>query len=95
MESDVTNDSKRDSFTIKLTKVVETCGGCPSQWDAWDANGTYYYLRFRFGHGTVDVGEVGGQQVAAFEYGDRLLGFLELEEFADLAGLDVSEAVLS
>lgn len=40
-------------MTITLVKVVETCSGAPSQWDAWDADGQYYYMRFRHGGGTV------------------------------------------
>lgn len=26
---------------------------CPSQWDAWDTKGNYYYLRYRHGYGEV------------------------------------------
>lgn len=39
--------------TIELVRVVETCAGCPSQWDGWDAAGQYYYMRYRHGQGTV------------------------------------------
>lgn len=38
---------------IVLVKVVETCVACPWQWDAWDADGQYYYMRHRHGTGTV------------------------------------------
>jgi len=31
---------------------------CPSQWDAWAEDGTYYYIRFRHGGFRVDKGEV-------------------------------------
>ena len=78
---------------IKLRRVVETCGGCPAQWDAWDAEGTYYYLRFRYGHGSVSVGENHeSTQIREFSYGDDMAGIIDLETFARLAGLDVSEA---
>lgn len=40
--------------SIVLVKAVQTCLACPSQWDAWDADGTYYYLRHRNGRGSVD-----------------------------------------
>lgn len=40
-------------MTITLTKVVQTCEAVPSQWDAWDAEGQYYYLRYRHRTGTV------------------------------------------
>lgn len=39
---------------IVLKKVRQTCYACPSQWDAWDAEGNYYYLRFRGGVGSID-----------------------------------------
>jgi hypothetical protein len=39
---------------IVLVKTVQTCIVCPSQWDAWDAEGHYYYLRHRNGRGSVD-----------------------------------------
>lgn len=78
---------------IKLTRVVETCGGCPAQWDAWDAEGTYYYLRFRYGHGSVSIGEMDrSEQIREFDHGDDMAGIIDLETFAGLAGLDVSEA---
>jgi hypothetical protein len=39
---------------ITLVKAVQTAMACPSQWDAWDAEGRYYYLRFRHGCGSVE-----------------------------------------
>lgn len=38
---------------ITITRAVQTCMACPSQWDAWDADGNYYYLRYRHGCGQV------------------------------------------
>lgn len=79
---------------IKLTRVVQTCWGCPSQWDAWDSEGTYYYLRFRFGHGTVSIGDHNDPvQIREFSDGDDMAGVIDLETFARLANLDVSTAV--
>ena len=40
-------------MTVTLVRAVQTCVACPSQWDAWDADGNYYYLRYRSGHGSV------------------------------------------
>jgi hypothetical protein len=37
-----------------LARVVQTSGGCPSQWDAWTTGGQYLYLRYRHGEGTVE-----------------------------------------
>jgi hypothetical protein len=38
---------------ITLVRAVRTALACPSQWDAWDADGNYYYLRFRHGYGEM------------------------------------------
>lgn len=42
------NDQK-----IVLIRTVQTAIACPSQWDAWDADGNYYYLRYRHGYGEM------------------------------------------
>lgn len=38
---------------ITIIMAVQTSMACPSQWDAWDEAGNYYYLRFRHGYGAV------------------------------------------
>ncbi len=35
---------------VTITRLVQTCEACPSQWDGWDAEGNYYYFRYRHGH---------------------------------------------
>lgn len=72
----------------QLTKVVQTCFACPSQWDAWDAEGNYYYLRYRHGWGRVDVngrrpgdGQVESKTIVEFDRNDPLDGVIDLEEF--------------
>ncbi|MEV6201523.1 hypothetical protein AB0M64_16340 [Streptomyces sp. NPDC051771] len=44
----------RAAESRKLTRVVQTCSACPSQWDAWTADGQYLYLRYRHGEGSVE-----------------------------------------
>jgi hypothetical protein len=39
---------------ITITRAVQTAFAVPSQWNAWTVDGQYLYLRYRFGHGTVD-----------------------------------------
>ncbi|MFJ8025526.1 hypothetical protein [Streptomyces sp. NPDC096311] len=39
---------------VSIARVVQTCGACPSQWDAWTTRGQYLYLRYRHGEGTVE-----------------------------------------
>lgn len=38
---------------MKIVRAVQTAMACPSQWDAWDEEGNYYYLRFRHGIGQM------------------------------------------
>ena len=70
-----------------LSRVVQTCWGCPSQWDAWTREGEYLYLRYRWGVGTVDDEE--GNELARFSTGDPYGGVISFNEFADRAGLTV------
>lgn len=65
---------------IVLTRVVQTCEACPSQWDAWDTDGTYYYLRFRHGHGRIESEEVGDENRAYFISRDKD-GYITLSDF--------------
>jgi hypothetical protein len=39
---------------IILAKIVQTCLACPEQWDAWDVDGNYWYLRYRHGRGSAE-----------------------------------------
>ncbi|MEV7074342.1 hypothetical protein ACIQJT_33575 [Streptomyces sp. NPDC091972] len=39
---------------VTLARVVQTCGGCPSQSEAWTTRGRYLYFRYRHGEGTVE-----------------------------------------
>jgi hypothetical protein len=36
-----------------LIRIIRTCKASPSQWNAWDAKGRYWYLRYRDGRGTM------------------------------------------
>lgn len=78
---------------------MQTSFACPSQWDAWDAEGNYYYLRYRHGYGQVrqyktenwvdsDEDELIAC-VVEFEYGDPLDGDIDLDDFARLAGIEI------
>jgi hypothetical protein len=44
-------------MAYEFTEVEQTGNYCPSQWDAWDENGNYYYIRYRFAWLTVYVTE--------------------------------------
>lgn len=88
------------SRDIALVRVVCTCDCVPAQWDAWDANGQYYYLRYRFGRGTVDTYDTPDStswlaapegDVAAFcDADDPWRGDIELDEFLQRTGLQLA-----
>lgn len=82
-----------------IVKAVRTCTACPSQWDAWTADGQYLYLRYRSGVGTADTYRDPDPdtwtappdgRVARFDTEDRLDGDIDLGEFCELAGLDLA-----
>lgn len=71
---------------LTLTKIVQTSVACPSQWDAWASDGTYVYLRYRHGYGTVqtdcrlNIDDYENELVTDFTTGDDG-GYLDLHDF--------------
>lgn len=98
-------DEAASEQKITLVRAEQTCYGCPSQWDAWDADGNVYYLRYRWGGGRMDLKarmtEDGllwlddrAPTVAAFQVPeDPMGGVISLEEFAQRAGIALGEGV--
>jgi len=85
---------------ITITRAVQTCMACPSQWNLWSDNGDYYYARYRHGCGELrqyktehwyhkDEDEFIAD-IAEFYHGDPLDGMISLEEFAQLAGITIA-----
>lgn len=84
---------------IVITRAVQTCIAVPAQWNAWTVDGQYLYLRYRFGHGTVDSypspdveqwDRVPEGNLACFGDCFPRQGFdgeIELDEFCERAGL--------
>lgn len=77
-----------------FTRTVQTCLCFPSQWNAWDADGQYYYLRYRSGRGTIETAASEEDYlqngpsglVARFTADDEYyVGEMSLEEFLRLA----------
>lgn len=66
---------------ITITKMTETCGGCPSQWDGWDKDGVYFYFRFRWGYLRVDSHDPDSRETTIFgkQIGDGLDGIMSYE----------------
>jgi hypothetical protein len=80
---------------MRIVKAEQTCGACPSQWDAWTDDNQYVYLRYRHGYGYAKIYEAGyvdsgaGTIVAEFEHGHSLDGFITLEDFCKYAGIEL------
>lgn len=85
---------------MRLVKATQTSLACPSQWDAYDEDGNYWYLRYRYGcgyarcYGSVEnFDELTDEQwrnpteVLEFEHGHPLDGTITLDEFALRAGI--------
>jgi hypothetical protein len=89
---------------LTLVRTVQTSVACPSQWDAWDEEGRYYYLRYRSGCGQMRRYQtenwVNSDQdelidvVAEFRYGHPLDGLLSLQDFARFAGVKLAENLM-
>jgi hypothetical protein len=82
---------------VILGRVIQTCYACPSQWNAWDIDGNYWYLRYRHGVGTAE--RQPNQDFERWEdkppnitftHGDGLDGTMGLREFCRRAGLHLA-----
>lgn len=90
---------------VIIVKAIETCGACPSQWDAWDADGNYWYLRYRHGGGTAerqpgpDTDQWSRKEPELDFDGESAGmedGWISLEDFCRLSGLNLHpEAVVT
>ena len=45
------------AYRFTFTEIEQTNDFCPSQWDAWDENGCYYYIRYRWAMLSIHVTE--------------------------------------
>lgn len=70
---------------ITIVKMIETCSGCPSQWDGWDVHGRYYYFRYRWGTLRVDATPTEeawpdrAETIYCEEHGDSLDGIMSYD----------------
>jgi hypothetical protein len=81
-----------------IVRANQTCYACPSQWDAWDADGSQYYLRYRHSYGSAERVRRGADEwldggrretVGEFETDETDGGVISLEEFCERAGLEL------
>lgn len=61
---------------MKIKNLVQTCGACPSQWEASTEDNRPIYIRYRWGYLEIHIGKPGDDvhEVAATEevYGAQL-----------------------
>jgi hypothetical protein len=57
---------------MKLKTIICTCSCCPAQWEAYTEENEAVYIRYRFGHLTIQIGEPGGTISDAINRGTLL-----------------------
>lgn len=80
-----------------IVRAEQTCFACPAQWNAWDADGTQYYLRYRHSLGSAEIRRTADgewldsnpERVAEFETDEQDGGVISLEEFCERADLEL------
>ena len=65
---------------LRITKIVQTCYACPSQWDAETEDGRSVYIRYRHGHGTI---EVDNKLFAVWHGADPMDGCISYDELRE------------
>jgi hypothetical protein len=84
-----------------IVRAEQTCFACPAQWDAWDADGSQYYLRYRHSFGSAERVRRGEgewldgdrrETVGEFETDEDDGGVISLEKFCERAGLELRTA---
>lgn len=66
----------------RITKLIQTCTACPSQWSGETDKGEEVYIRYR--HGYLYI-EVNGERIFERSYGDKLDGFMPYDELTTFA----------
>lgn len=72
---------------IILVRADQTCIACPSQWDAWDLDGRYWYLRFRSGYGSIGRSYDIDAADLTFDIADEFGGEISLDDFCKRIGV--------
>ncbi|MET7487694.1 hypothetical protein [Streptomyces sp. NPDC005538] len=94
-------------MNVVFARALETCRYHPAlpgthfQWEAWDAQDNFFFLRYKSGVGTVDAlkdNDSWGQneddydRVVQFDTGRRNESILSLDEFCQRAGIQLAPA---
>lgn len=76
--------------SIFVKSITMTCGACPSQWSGKTTTGRTVYIRYRYGHLSVSVGDV---VVKSVNIGGSMDGVMSTHYMKQITGdvLDWSE----
>lgn len=74
---------------VTVESLYHTCSACPSQWQGRTKDGKHIYVRFRWGHLTIGVGEtfedaVHTRELVDLDHGDGFDGCMKFEELVGL-----------
>jgi hypothetical protein len=88
---------------IKINELVQTCGGCPSQWEFYTFDNRPVYVRYRWGFLSVSIGKQDGTVMDAVrgvafigeDLGGNLDGVIEWEQVKEHLDKLTKEEVLT
>lgn len=85
---------------VKVVALRQTCWACPSQWEGETDDGREVYVRYRYGHLTVQVGTetepdavMSDNYIVDVEHGEGLDGFMDEDELKELTKDTIEWAV--
>ena len=78
---------------VKVKKLTNTCGACPSQWEGITEDNRQIYIRYRWGNLTIQLGKigdmdefaaVGGEYILDIDYGGGMDGTMDEETLKEI-----------
>jgi len=82
---------------MKIKNLIETCGACPSQWEANTLDGRGVYVRYRWGYLSISISTepgqcgVNGPEVYGCQIGEGFDGVISWSEVAPIIeGLNIN-----
>lgn len=64
----------------KIKSIKQTCFACPSQFEGYTDDNRYVYVRYRWGHLSIDINDI---EVLSESFGDSMDGVLSYEELKE------------
>lgn len=75
---------------IKKDSIVQTCSGCPSQWDAETVNGDYVYIRVRHGYFRIEISD----EIIFEGYPDGIDGVMSTDEMIEYVNKNNEDKIM-